>query len=264
MGMTTIDRSALPAVRADGLYLRRGRRTVLDDVSLDVFSGELVAVVGPNGSGKSTLLRVLAGDLRPDVGHAAIDGVDAHRGRARDQARRRAVLTQQQQLAFGFLVEDVVAMGRAPWAGSSQAYDNAAHVQHALRCVAATHLKGRPVTELSGGEAARVHLARVLAQDTPVLLLDEPTAALDLGQQHQVLLALRRQADAGRAVLVVLHDLAAAAAHADRVVVLHQGRVVAEGPPAVVLTADRVGAVYDADVVVVRHPTTGAPVPLPA
>lgn len=147
-------------------------------------------------------------------------------------------------LSFPFLVADVVAMGRAPWRGTPRAAEDAAAVAAAIGTTEIRHLADRPVTRLSGGEQARVALARVLAQDTPVVLLDEPTAALDLRHQARVLREARRLADAGRAVVAVLHDLTAAARAADRLVLLDAGRVVAAGPPEAVLDPARLSAVY--------------------
>jgi iron complex transport system ATP-binding protein len=259
--------TATPAVQR-GAELRAvtvevaGRR-ILDRVDLQVGPGELVALIGPNGAGKSTALSVLAGDLPPTAGTALIDGVEAHRLRPIELGRRRAVLLQQKGVSFSYPVREVVAMGRTPWARTPEASRDDERIADALARTGVEHLVDRDVTTLSGGELARVSLARVLAQDCPIVLLDEPTDALDLGHREQVLSLAAELARGGGAVLAVLHDLDLAAAYADRVVLLHDGRVVAEGRPEEVLTASRIGDVYDHPVEVVPHPSSGVPLVLP-
>lgn len=252
-----------PGARLRGATVARGDRVVLTAADLTVERGEVVAVVGPNGAGKSTLLHALAGDLPLRDGTAVLDGEDAHRLRPRTLARHRAVLTQHHDVAFGYPVHEVVAMGRAPWRAEGDPARDAAAVDEAIRLTDLATFLHRRTDELSGGERARVHLARVLAQTTPVLLLDEPTAALDLGHQELVLTVARRRAAAGTAVLVVLHDLGLAARHADRIVVVDGGRIRAAGRPDAVLTAPLLSEVYATPVQVLRHPTTGCPVPVP-
>ncbi len=259
--------TATPAVER-GAELRAvtvevaGRR-ILDRVDLQVGPGELVALIGPNGAGKSTALSVLAGDLPPTAGTALIDGVEAHRLRPLELARRRSVLLQQKGVSFSYPVREVVAMGRTPWARTPEASRDDERIADALARTGVEHLVDRDVTTLSGGELARVSLARVLAQDCPIVLLDEPTDALDLGHREQVLSLAAQLARDGGAVLAVLHDLDLAAAYGDRVVLLHDGRVAAEGRPEEVLTASRIGDVYDHPVEVVPHPGSGVPLVLP-
>jgi iron complex transport system ATP-binding protein len=280
MGMnSSVVPSTSPRIRAENVTVVRGGRTILDDVSLDLPGGDVVAVVGPNGAGKSTLLAVLAGDLDPVRGSVTLDGRALGTIPHHEQALRRAVLLQEHTVSFPFTVREVVEMGRhahrsprrrrrrdEPRPGG-QDHDAADRDEAVVRrCLEDTDLVGlahREITTLSGGERARAALARVLAQDTPVLLLDEPTASLDLRHQEQVLQLGRRRADAGVAVLVVMHDLGLAAAHADRIVVLHGGRVRADGPPTAVLTQDLLGEVYGLAVEVWSHPRTGHPMVLP-
>lgn len=177
-------------------------------------------------------------------------------------ALRRAVLPQSATPSFPFTVEDVVRMGRAPWIGARPGEDGAA-VAEAMAAAEVTAFAARPFSALSGGERARVALARVLAQRAPLLMLDEPTAALDLRHQELVLRLCRERARAGDAVVVVLHDLGLAAAHAHRVAVLRAGRVAADGPPEEVFTEDLLTEVYDQPVEVLPHPRTGAVLVLP-
>ncbi|SDU21630.1 heme ABC transporter ATP-binding protein [Jiangella alkaliphila] len=240
-----------------------GGARVLDDVSIEVRAGEVLALVGPNGAGKSTLLSALTGDVDVSAGAVTLGGAPLHAWSATESAMRRAVLLQQVRLSFPFTVAEVVEMGRAPWTGTPLESADDEAVRSALADADVAQFAARRFTSLSGGEQARVALARVLAQRTGVLLLDEPTAALDLRHQELVLGAARARAAAGVAVVVVLHDLNLAAAHADRVAVLDGGRVVASGTPTEVLGSDLLTDVYEHDVEVIAHPRTGTPVILP-
>ncbi|MEP7762317.1 heme ABC transporter ATP-binding protein [Sanguibacter sp. 25GB23B1] len=260
----TLATRTVPALmEARGVTVRLGGARVLHDVDLEVRPGELLALLGPNGAGKSTLLAALAGDVRPEAGTVLVDGNPLASWTAPTLARRRSVLLQQVTLSFPFLAAQVVAMGRSPWAGTDAADRDEDVVRAAMEACDVSHLADRRFTTLSGGERARVALARVLAQDTPVVLLDEPTAALDLRHQELVLREARRLADAGRGVVVVLHDLSLAAAWAHRVAVLSRGGVAAAGAPRDVLTAELLSEVYGCPVDVFDHPRTGAPMIVP-
>ncbi|MEU3752189.1 heme ABC transporter ATP-binding protein [Streptomyces olivoreticuli] len=257
--------SPIGTVRAEAraLRVRLGGRTVLSEVELAVAGGEVLALVGPNGAGKSTLLAALAHDLPAESGEVWIDGRPAGAWTPADLALRRAVLPQSAELSFPFPVEDVVRMGRAPWAGTDAEDEDDEAVRSAMAAAEVTRFAGRPFAALSGGERARVSLARVLAQRAPLLLLDEPTAALDLRHQELVLRVCRERAAAGDAVVVVLHDLGLAGAYADRVAVLHRGRIAAEGPPSEVFDAELLSHVYMQPVEVIDHPRTGDPLVIP-
>ncbi len=252
-----------PLAESVGLHVRLGQREVLAGVDLVARAGEVVALVGPNGAGKSTLLAALAGDLPLHRGELRIAQRPAADWSAPELALRRAVLPQAAALSFPFLVEDVVRMGRAPWAGTPREDEDESAVARAMAVTEVTGFAGRSFSALSGGERARVALARVLAQRTALLLLDEPTAALDLRHQELVLRVCRERASAGDAVVVVLHDLGLAAAYADRVAVLHEGQVAAEGAPAEVFEDGLLSRVYRQPVEVFPHPRSGAPVVLP-
>jgi iron complex transport system ATP-binding protein len=250
---------------AHGVSYAVGGHPILHDVDLSLASGELVALVGPNGAGKSTLCALLAGDLQPTAGGVDLDGRSLARWSRTALARERAVLVQGGAASADFAVLDVVLMGRNPHLGrlAGPGPDDVARARTALAEVGAGHLEARAFPTLSGGEQARVQLARVLTQEPSVLLLDEPTASLDLRHQHLVSAIARQRADAGAAVLAVVHDVALAAAYADRVVALDAGRVVADGPAARVLTAERLTGLYGHPVAVTPHPTQAWAVPVP-
>ena len=234
-----------PAFDAQNLGVRLGERDALAGVTFSVAAGEAVALVGPNGAGKTTLLRALAG-LVPHTGGLRLDGWPVRDVDARARARRVALVRQQAPLAVEFTVREVVAMGRAPhvgWAGRLGAADRAA-VDAALAAADLAGFADRPVRHLSGGEQQRVALAQALAQDTPALLLDEPTAHLDVRHQFDLLARARALADTGRTVVAALHDLERAAAFAGRVLVLDRGRLVADGAPAAVFTSALLAAVF--------------------
>ena len=232
-----------------------GGRRLLDGVSVVLRPGCFTAVLGANGAGKTTLLRVLAGELAPDGGEVLLEGRGlAGLGRL-GLARRRAVLGQHQGLEFGFVVRDVVELGRLPHAGTAAARDDGAAVAAAREAFGLGELWGRRYPSLSGGERQRVQLARVAAQLWGVegaLFLDEPTAALDLAQQRVALGFARRSAESGAAVLAVLHDLNQAAL-ADEVLLLRGGVLLAGGPAGEVLRPEMLEACFGVAVEVVRR-----------
>ncbi|QCQ17322.1 heme ABC transporter ATP-binding protein [Microbacterium sp. RG1] len=250
------------AIRLDAIGLRLGGADILRDISLGIGFGRVVALVGPNGAGKSSLMGIMAGDVRPASGEVLLGGRPIGALRPSELARMRSVLLQENRVAFAFTAHDVVEMGRAPWQGAGDGRDDVAIVE-AMAAADVAHLAERTYASLSGGEKARVSLARVLAQETPVVLLDEPTAALDLRHQEDVLRIARRLAAAGRAVVVVLHDLSLAAAYADEVAMVAAGTLAAFGAPADVITADRVESVYATPVRILADPDTGRPIVLP-
>lgn len=216
----------------DQVSVSLGGHPVLRDVTLAVAAGALLAVVGPNGAGKTSLLRAAAG-LAPFTGTMRLGGETLGGGPAAPRARRIAYLPQRSELAWALSVRDAVLLGRLPHGDpfSRATPEDGRAVAAALDRLGLAALAARPVTELSGGERARVMLARALATEAPLLLADEPTAALDPAHQLAVLGLLREIAAEGRIVLAVLHDLTLAARFADTVAVLDQGRLVASGPP---------------------------------
>ncbi|MGY1439385.1 heme ABC transporter ATP-binding protein [Streptomyces reniochalinae] len=243
--------------------VRLGGRQVLEGVDLSLRAGEVLALVGPNGAGKSTLLAALAGDTPLTSGSLCLAGRPVGQWTPRELAVRRAVLPQAATLAFPFTAEEVVRMGRAPWAGTFEEDEDDEAVGAAMADTQVGGFAARPFSDLSGGERARVALARVLAQRAPLTLLDEPTAALDLRHQELVLALCRSRAARADAVAIVLHDLNLAAAYAHRVALLDAGHLVTTGPPATVLTPEMLTRVYRHPVEVHPHPATAAPLVLP-
>lgn len=260
--------------RAEGLGFRYpgGARPAVADVGLEVDRGEVVAVLGPNGSGKSTLLRLLVGARRPDAGRVELLGRPVEAWDARARARRVAVLPQHEEPAFPITVGELVAMGRYPHLGAWRRPGPAdrAAVASALERFRVGALAGREFSTLSGGERQRARIARAIAQEPVALVLDEPTAALDLAHEMEIWNLLREEAARGRAVFLTTHDLDLAARYADRLVLLDRGRLAAAGRPADVLTARTVRDVYGWPVKIATHdepgPGRGAPrvVPLAA
>lgn len=248
------------ALRAERLSYRIGDRHLLRPVSLGLRPGEVLVVAGPNGAGKSTLLKLLAGDLRPSTGRVWLfdQALDTLGDRA--QASRRAVMGQRLVLSAPFTGLEVTLMGRHPHlAGRGPSLADLDLARAALGRVAASALADRRFPTLSGGEQMRVGLAKTIAQAAPLLLLDEPTAALDLGHQMAVVRLLRSLAAEGSAVVAVLHDLNLAAMAATRILLLHQGATVALGTPEAVLRAETLAPVYGVALQVLPHPTRGVP-----
>jgi iron complex transport system ATP-binding protein len=255
-------------IRAENVSFARGRRRILEAVNLSLRPGEVTALLGPNGAGKTTLLKLLAGELRPASGRVAIHDRSIDSLRPEELARLRAVLPQESALNFAFPVRDVVALGRLPHAGAGRSHRDGGLARLALRRAGVEHLSKRNYTKLSGGERQRVHLARVFCQlmgtrKPRYLMLDEPTSSLDPRHQHDVLLAVRDFARRGAGVLVILHDLNLAAAHADRLVLMHDRKLIAEGRPDAVLTDELIHATYGIRAHIEPHPVEGYPVVIP-
>ena len=223
----------------------------LEAVDLSVKAGELVAVLGPNGSGKTTLVRLICGLLRPRQGKALLFGEHACDMDRLAVARLVAVVSQHTEVALGFTVQEVVGMGRAPHQGAWQRprREDQRAVDQALAACELEELRDRPVASLSGGEQKRTHIARALAQQTPILLLDEAGAHLDIRHAMALYELVRAEIDTRQlACLAVMHDLDAAAQHADRAVLLKAGAMVASGPVAEVMTAPELGRTFDAEI----------------
>ncbi|MCS0635968.1 ABC transporter ATP-binding protein [Streptomyces sp. LP05-1] len=252
---------------ARGLTLAYDDRTVVDGLELAVPDGRVTAIVGPNACGKSTTLRALGRLLRPRGGAVLLDGTELARLPTRRVARSIGLLPQSPVAPEAITVADLVARGRQPhqawWRQWSDEDERA--VTDAMARTGVTALADRPVDELSGGQRQRVWLAMALAQETELLLLDEPTTFLDIAHQVEVLDLIRRlNRTRGRTVVLVLHDLNQAARYADHLIAMRAGRIAAEGPPREVVTAALVREVFGLEAVVVPDPVTGSPLVVPA
>jgi len=253
---------ARDGLEVEGVWAGYGGRDVLREISVSVAPGEVVGLIGPNGSGKTTLIRVMSRSLRPTAGRVRVGGHDPYAMAARRAARLVSVVPQELTLVFPYSVLEIVLMGRTPHLGpfGTTRAEDWAKVRWAMTGANVQHLADRPVEELSGGERQRVVLAQALAQDAPVLLLDEPTTHLDIRHVVEFMALVRRMAlGDGKAVVAVMHDLNLAAATCGRLVCLHEGRVVAGGAPSEVLTRGLMREVFGVEADVSTSEATGRP-----
>lgn len=252
-------------LQAEKLSVELGGKAVLKDLTVCVDPSEFIAIIGPNGAGKSTLLRTLSGELTSRSGAICLLGKAAHEWQSRELAQRMAVLPQSTQLNFPFLVEDVVAMGRMPHSSGRRKDEQI--TTEMMQRMDVLHLKKVPYTELSGGEKQRVQLARVMAQviqdddnQPRLLLLDEPTAALDIAHQHSLMRFLKELNAFGVAVITVLHDFNLAAQYADKLLSLDNGVIAAFARPEEVITQVHLEQVFGVKALILEHPHTGRPI----
>ncbi|AFZ74923.1 ABC transporter ATP-binding protein [Natronobacterium gregoryi] len=257
---STDARTLEPApIAVDSVSVSFGDISVLEDVSVTVDPGEFVGLVGPNGAGKTTLLRTISGTLEPDSGSVSVDGVDLQAVSSKASSRLVAVVPQDTTLSFSFPVADVVEMGRHPHRSrfSPPSRDDREIVEQALERTRTADFADRPIDEVSGGQRQRVVMARAIAQETPALLLDEPTASLDINHAIETLELVRELVADGRTAVAAIHDLDLAARYCDRLVMLADGGVRAVGPPSAVLTREALADAFDANATVVPNPVTG-------
>lgn len=256
---------APPPLATDAVTLAYDRLVVARDLTVAVPAGSFTVIIGPNGCGKSTLLRALARTLRPRAGRVLLDGAPMGSLRSRAIARRLALLPQGPIAPEGITVGDLVARGRYPHQGLLRQWspEDARAVDAAMAATEVTELRDRDVADLSGGQRQRAWLAMALAQETDLLLLDEPTTFLDIAHQYEVMDLCARLHEEGRTLVAVLHDLNQAARYGTHVIAMQDGRVVAEGPPGEVITADLVRDVFGLAARVVPDPETGTPMVVP-
>ena len=258
--------SHAPLLEASGIHVELGGQAILRGVDVRVVRGEVVGLVGPNGAGKSTLLRVVTGMLRPSAGTVAIEGDELGALPRRKLAMRVAVVQQLPEAPPTMRVRDLVVLGRHPHLGllARESRHDFEIVAEAMRRAGCDRFADRELGSLSGGERRRAFIARALAQEATLLLLDEPTSNLDAQAQVEILELVADLAAGGSGVLLIVHDLTLAAAYCDRVVLLDRGEVVADGPPSEVVTSEHVQRVYGSGVTVLPHPVSGAPVVIPS
>jgi iron complex transport system ATP-binding protein len=250
-----------PVVDVADVSITLGEVAALEDVSVEAEAGEFLGIIGPNGAGKTTLLRTISGVLKPDSGSIRVDGQDIGGLSSRAVSRLVAVVPQETNLAFDFDVREIVSMGRTPYRKRLSWGDRPDEVvvDRALAETRIEDLADRAISEVSGGERQRVLLARALAQDTPVLLLDEPTASLDINHQVRTLEMVRSLVDeGGKTVMAPIHDLNLAAHYCDRLLLLADGRRTALGPPESVLTESNLESAFGTEAIVTNHPVTGS------
>ena len=258
--------SEYPSLATRELTLGYGTTPIVDGLTVEIAAGASTAIVGPNACGKSTLLRGLARLLSPAAGQVILDGTDIARWRTRDVARRLGLVPQSSIAPEGITVADLVARGRFPHQTMLRQYSRADQqaVADAMSATGVTSMAGRPVDELSGGQRQRVWIAMVLAQRTPLILLDEPTTFLDIAHQIELLeLFAELNATQGCTIVAVLHDLNHACRFADQIVAMKSGSIVAQGDPCDVITAELVAAVYGLECQVIEDPETGTPLVIP-
>jgi len=234
---------------------------VLQDISLSIRPGEMVGLLGPNGSGKTTLIKLASGILKPNRGEIRLNGSSLSRLKRKAIAQSVAVVPQQFHIPFAFTAGDIVMLGRIPFLKPFAEESDAERrlVARTMAQVGIADLAGRRFDELSGGERQKVILAMALAQQPELLLLDEPTAHLDISHQVEILELVKRLNLEGLTVIAAMHDLNLAALYFDRLVLINERKISADGPPAQVLTESKIKEVFSASVTVETHPTTGAP-----
>ncbi len=251
-----------PSLSTQGLTLQYGTRTVIDDLNLSVAGGRITSLIGANGCGKSTLLRALSRLLSPQGGQVLLDGGDLHRLPAREVARKLSILPQGPVAPEGLTVEQLAWFGRHPHQGllGARTDHDRERVGWALAQTGMTAFASRPLDALSGGQRQRAWIAMSLAQDTPVLLLDEPTTYLDLSHQLEVLHIVQRlNREQGKTIVMVLHDLNQAVRYSDELVAVEGGRVYAQGDPATLMTPDLLRDVFGLKAHILPDPDTGRP-----
>ncbi|MBV7363169.1 heme ABC transporter ATP-binding protein [Actinomycetaceae bacterium TAE3-ERU4] len=231
-------------IQVENLHFSYGAKKILNGLNLEVKAGQVLGLLGPNGAGKSTLLTILCADLEPSEGNIKIAGKPLGEYQRKELARVRAVMPQRSDFPFAYFARDIVSMGRFCYARSERSQDDEKIVETALAACQVDHLAEREITQLSGGEQARVTLARVLAQQTPIVFLDEPTAALDIAHQQRTMQICRSLAAAGACVVAVMHDLQLAAAYCDKLALMQNGKIISHGTGAQVLESERLTKVY--------------------
>lgn len=243
----------------DNLKFGYGKELVLDGITFNVKKGEFLSIIGPNGSGKSTLLKTLNSLYTPSEGKISIDGDNINKFKKKDLAKEMALVLQDNNIDYGFTVEDIVLMGRHPHKGrfERESSDDYRIVEESLEMTGTLDLKDRLVTEISGGERQRVMIAKALAQKPSLILLDEPTAHLDINHQLEILKLLKKMnKDKGTTIVLVIHDINLGIRYSDRVIMLNEGKIIEIGDSEKVITKDNIKLAYDVNVAIERNQHT--------
>jgi iron complex transport system ATP-binding protein len=253
-------------IKLENLFCGYGKKTVLKGLNLEVRTGGFAALIGPNGSGKTTLVRTMSGLLAPQKGKVIFDGKDVNKMPHKELAKKIAVMTQAQTVTAPFCVEEFVLLGRIPYWGRFQVVEDKKDIELVERVLSRTgisHLRQRPLKELSGGERQLANLARALAQEPDLLLLDEPTAHLDIGHQVQIMDLVRDLNDKGLTIVAVLHDLNLASLYCQKLILLSDGKIQKVGSANDVLRQELINKVYGTSITIRQDPVTSLPFVFP-
>ena len=240
------------------LSVSYGKHQVLANINVTAEKGEVLGIIGPNGSGKTTLAKTINRLLKPTSGEVLIDGKNVHHMKSVEIAKHIAVVSQVFSINFEFTVEDIVLMGRTPYIKSAETPEDLKIVEDAMEKTHTSFLKGRLVTQLSGGELQRVVIARALAQQPDILLLDEPTSHLDITNQIDILNLVKQESRKGMTVIAVVHDLNLAAYYCDKICLIRDGKLMSYGTPDEVITSDNIHTVYNLPVEVITNEITNS------
>lgn len=247
------------AIQVNNLDFEYGNKKVLKDISLNIEKGKFISIIGPNGSGKSTLLKNINRIFMPKAGNIQIEDMNIKKMKTKELAKKVALVPQDTIIDYEFTVEDIVLMGRHPFKGRFQKEneDDYRIVQNALEQTNTIHLKDRIITEISGGERQRVIIAKALAQNPSIILLDEPTSHLDINHQIEILNLLRKlNKENGTTIVLVIHDINLAARYSDEIVMLNEGKILGIGKPEEVITNINIERAYDIKVVIEKSKIT--------
>lgn len=247
------------ALEVKNLKFGYNREMILKDVSFNIEKGKFISIIGPNGSGKSTLLKNLNGIYTPNGGKVTVESIDIDRIKTKELAKKIALVPQNTIIDYEFTVEDIVLMGRHPYKGRFQREDDRDYeiVKEALEMTNTFHLKDRIITEISGGERQRVIIAKALAQNPSIILLDEPTSHLDINHQIEILNLLRKlNQEKGTTIVVVIHDINLASRYSDKIIMLNEGEIIGSGRPEEVITKENIEFAYNLKVAIDKNKHT--------
>ncbi|QIB26450.1 ABC transporter ATP-binding protein [Caloranaerobacter azorensis] len=254
------------AIEVESLYFSYGDSLILRDINFKIKKGEFVSIIGPNGSGKSTLLKNMISIYKPNRGSIKIDGKEIREYKAKELAKKVAIVPQDTNIAYDFSVFDVVIMGRNPYLGrfQSESYKDFQIVEDSLKLTDTLHLKDKSINQISGGERQRVIIARALAQEPEIMLLDEPTSHLDINHQIEILSLLKKlNTEKSMTIIIVIHDINLAARYSSKMILLNKGEIISIGKPREVITYENIEMAYNLNVVITENLYTNSPYLIP-